>query len=277
MPLKLRYTAETNVPVEVEGLTPDFARDKSVSELERFEILHGNRKTPLAEMFKVTGDASDGRLNFEGNLAGVHWIGAKMTNGHIHIDGPAGRHVGSEMSGGHIHTHGDVGDHAGAEMRGGHLHIGGSAGNRVGAAYPGSRRGMTGGSLLIAGNAGDEIGHLMRRGLIAIGGTSGDHVGFNMLAGSIVLFGRTGVRPGAGMKRGTIALLGDANPTLLPTFRRACRLQPMAFRVVLRSLRNHHFEIPDELLAAQFDLYNGDFLSGGRGEILVRASAPTGR
>ncbi len=268
--LTLRYTAGTTVPVEIEGFTPDFARDKSAADVERFEIYHGNRKLPLAEFFAVSGDASDGKLAFEGNLAGVHWIGAKMTGGEIHVHGNAGRHLGSEMTGGHIHVDGDAGDWVGGEMRGGHIHVAGRAGHLIGAAYRGSRRGMTGGEILIGGDAGNEIGHTMRRGLIAIGGNAGDTAGFNMLAGSIFLFGPSGIRHGAGMKRGTIALLGDTDPTLLPTFRRACRCQPIAIRLALQTLRRRHFRVPDDLLAAQFHLHNGDFLEGGRGEILVR-------
>src|SRR6266404_3015333 len=59
MSLKLTYRGETPVPVEIEGLTPDWACDKSLAEIERFEIFHGNRKLPLAEMFSVSGEAAD--------------------------------------------------------------------------------------------------------------------------------------------------------------------------------------------------------------------------
>ena len=72
MALRLRYFGETTVPVEVEGLTPDWAADKSLDEIRRFEIFEGNRKRPLAEMFEVTGDPTDRRFDVEGNVAGVH-------------------------------------------------------------------------------------------------------------------------------------------------------------------------------------------------------------
>lgn len=271
MPLTLRYTATTTVPVEIEGFTPDFARGKPLADLARFKVYHGNRKAPLAEFFALSGDAGDGRLVFEGDLSGVHWIGAKMASGEIRVCGDAGRHLGSEMTGGSIRVDGDAGDWVGGEMHGGSIHVAGRAGHLVGAAYRGSRRGMTGGEILIGGDAGNEIGHTMRRGLIAIGGQSGDTAGFNMLAGTILLFGPSGIRHGAGMKRGTIGLFGDERPTLLPTFRRACRYQPMALRLALQLLRRRHFAVPDELLFAVFELYNGDFLEGGRGEILVWA------
>src|SRR5213592_3716074 len=106
MPLKLTYRTETSVPVEIEGLTPDWACDKSLAEIERFEIFHGNRKLPLAEMFSVSGDSTDKIFHFEGNLAGVHWIGAHMRSGQIHTHGPGGRHLGSEMRDGEIRVHG---------------------------------------------------------------------------------------------------------------------------------------------------------------------------
>src|SRR5436189_5450073 len=88
MSLTLTYRGETPVPVEIEGLTPDWACSKSLAEIERFEIFHGNRKIPLAEMFTVAGDAGDRRIDFEGNLSGVHWIGAHMRTGQIYIHGP---------------------------------------------------------------------------------------------------------------------------------------------------------------------------------------------
>ena len=79
--LTLRYNANTSVPVEVEGLTPSAVRGLPVSEIERFQIFNGNRKLALAEFFDVSGDPADGRIEFLGNLAGVHWIGAKMSDG----------------------------------------------------------------------------------------------------------------------------------------------------------------------------------------------------
>ncbi len=158
MSIKLIYRAETAVPVEVEGLTPDWACDKSLAEIEQFEIFHGNRKIPLAEMFEVSGDATDKRFDFEGNLAGVHWIGAHMRSGQIHVHGPVGRHVGSELRGGEIHVQGDAGGWVGCEMRDGLIHIHGNAGHLVGAAYRCSPKGITGGTILGDGSAGNEIG-----------------------------------------------------------------------------------------------------------------------
>lgn len=245
-------------------------RPKTLAEIERFEIFHGNQKIPLAEMFTVTGDAGDQRFDFEGNLAGVHWIGAHMSSGTIHIHGPAGRHVGSEMQGGEIVVEGDASDWVGAEMHRGLIHVKGNAGPLVGAAYRGSVKGMTGGTILVDGKAGNEIGLTMRRGLIAIGGCAGDMLGFNMIAGTVLVFGECGIRPGAGMRRGTLGLFGPNPPQLLPSFRYGCTYEPQFMRVILRTLQSKGFAVDPSLESSEFDLYHGDLVSVGRGEILFR-------
>jgi len=272
MALRLSYFGETSIPVEVEGLTPDWAADKSLAEIERFEIFHGNRKLALAELFKVSGDATDRHFDMEGNLAGVHWIGAHMTSGSIHVHGPGGRHIGSDLRGGQIRVAGNARGWVGAEMRGGLIHVQGNAEHLVGAAYHGSTKGMTGGMILVDGSAGDEAGHSMRRGLIAIGGSAGDMPGFNMIAGTVLVFGDCGVRPGAGMRRGTLGLWGPNPPTLLPSFRYAATLQPQFVSVILRDLRARAFRFDESLLTSRFDLHHGDLVSLGRGEVLFRCA-----
>jgi formylmethanofuran dehydrogenase subunit C len=199
MALTIRPIAVSSVPLEVEGIVPNAIRGQSLAEIERIPIFQGNRKIPFADFFSVQGDAADGQMVWEGEFSGVHWIGAKMTDGAIHVCGNAGRHIGSEMRGGRIIVDGNAGDWVGGEMHGGLIHVKGNAGHLIGAAYRGSARGMTGGTILVDGDVGNEVGHTLRRGLIAIGGSCGDLAGFNMLAGSILLFGSTGIRHGAGM------------------------------------------------------------------------------
>ena len=233
MPLKLVYHGQTGVPVEVEGLLPEAVQGKSLAQIERFEINHGNRRCSLAEFFSVSGDAADLRFDVEGDLSGVHRLGARMSDGAIHVAGPLGRHAGSEMTGGELHVHGDAADWLGGEMHGGLIHVHGRAGHLVGAAYRGSKRGMTGGTILVRGTTGGEIGHTMRRGLIACGGC-GDFAGINMIAGTILVFGACGARPGAGMRRGTLGLFGREPMKLLPTFQ-ARRPRQTAFRAAVVS------------------------------------------
>jgi formylmethanofuran dehydrogenase subunit C len=47
MTLRLELKTHSNVPIEVEGFTPEAVRSKSLSEIQRFEIFHGNTKVPL--------------------------------------------------------------------------------------------------------------------------------------------------------------------------------------------------------------------------------------
>lgn len=269
MSLYLRYRVSTTIPVEVEGVTPDVLREKSLSEIERLEIFHGNQTLPLAEFFHVSGDPSDGQIVWEGSLAGVHWIGAKMRCGVMRVEGHTGRHLGSEMAGGEIHVAGDAGDWVGGEMKQGLIDVRGRAGHLVGAAYRGSRLGMKGGVIYIGGDAGNEIGHTMRRGLIVIGGNAGDLAGFNMAAGSIFILGKAGIRHGAAMRRGSLVFFGPA-PPLLPSFRHACQYYPPVLPLMFRELRQFGVRLPANLLSAPFNLYHGDFIEGGRGEILTR-------
>lgn len=271
MTLTLRYHTSSSIPVEIEGLTPDAVRTKPLGDIERFEIYHGNQKLALAEMFHLSGDASDGEFDFEGDLAGVHWIGAHMASGTIRVHGNAGRHVGSEMTGGEILVEGDASDWVGGEMHGGKIHVWGRAGHLIGAAYRGSAVGMTGGTILIEGDVGNEVGHTMRRGWITVGGDAGDMIGFNMIAGTIFVFGNSGIRPGAGMRRGTIGLFGQERPELLPTFRHACRIRPQALQMMFRDLASEGMDIDAALRATDFELFNGDMIEGGRGELLLRA------
>jgi formylmethanofuran dehydrogenase subunit C len=270
MSITLAYHGNTSLPVEIEGLTPDWALDKSLSEIEWFEIFHGNRKLPLAEMFSVTGDAGDKRFDFEGNLAGVHWIGAHMRDGQIHVHGPAGRHVGSELRGGEIHVEGDAGDWCGCEMRSGTIRIHGNAGNQLGAAYRGSAQGMRGGTIIVDGDGGHEVGLLMRKGLIAIGGHAGDMTGFNMTEGTIIVFGNAGIRPGAGMHAGTIAILGPTSTPILPSFRFDRTTPIELLHQMIGDLRNRGLQIPESCLPTEIGVYVGDLLAEGAGAIYLR-------
>jgi formylmethanofuran dehydrogenase subunit C len=273
MPLTLRYEGKTAIPVEVEGVIPDRLRGMSLAQIERMEVHHGNRKVPLAERFAVSGDPADGRIEFEGDLGGVHFLGYGMTGGEIVIRGNAGRHLGGQMSGGAIRVEGDAGDWVGAEMRGGLIEVSGSAGHLVGAAYRGSKRGMTDGTILIGGDVGDEIGAAMRRGLVAVRGSCGDAAGFQMIAGSILVFGGCGVRVGAGMRRGTIGVLGPVSPRLLPTFRRAGAFRPLFFRLLFAELSRLGFPVDDGLLRRDLSLYHGDLVALGQGEVWMRGES----
>ncbi|MCE9604314.1 MAG: formylmethanofuran dehydrogenase subunit C [Planctomycetia bacterium] len=269
--LTLTYRGTTSVPVELEGIVPDKLQALSPSSIERLPIFHGNQSVALGELFRVAGDASDEQVALHGELAGVHWIGAKMQSGTLRIEGNAGRHVGSELHGGAIHVAGNVADWLGAEMKSGLIHVRGSAGDQAGAAYRGSARGMTGGTLLIEKNSGSEAGYLMRRGLIAVGGDTGDFPAWNMIAGTMLVFGTTGMRAAAGMRRGTLAIFGRP-PQLLPTFRAAGRCNPTFLRLYFAELRARGFSVDERLATTELRMHSGDALTVGKGEVLTRAS-----
>jgi formylmethanofuran dehydrogenase subunit C len=272
MSLTLKYQANTTVPVEIEGIAPDRLRDKTLSEIKRLTIYHGNRQVPLAELFGVSGDPSDERIDLEGDLSGVHWIGCSMKSGVVHVHGNAGRHVGGGMNGGRLVVDGDAGDCAGAEMRGGVIEIKGNAGHRVGSAYAGSKLGMTDGTILVHGNVGSEAGALMRRGILAVRGSCGDGVGFDMIAGSILVFGRCGARPGAGMRRGTLGLFGPQPTNLLPTFRSAGEFHPLFLKMLFAELARLMFPIGEKLLESKLSLSHGDLVALGKGEVWMKVN-----
>jgi formylmethanofuran dehydrogenase subunit C len=271
MALTLELQVETSVPIEVEGVVPRRVRELPMAEIPRIEIFHGNRKLPLGELFRVSGDPADERIVFEGDMTGVHWIGGGMCSGEIRVTANAGRHLGSAMTGGTIHVQGSAGDWTGGEMQGGLIHVQGDTGHLVGSAYRGSSRGMTGGTILVGGRVGNEAGTAMRRGLLAVGGDCGDAPAFGMLAGTILVFGESGIRPGAGMQRGTLGLLGPTVPRMLPTFEQGRAFRPQFMRIVLRELKRLNFPFDASLEHRDLVTWHGDALSLGRGEILVRA------
>ena len=190
-----------------------------------------------------------------------------MDGGVLHIQGDCGRHLGSEMTAGEIVVDGNASDWVGGELKGGVIEVKGDAGHLVGAAYRGSAQGMTGGTIYVHGRTGNEVGHTQRRGLIAVG-SAGDLAGFNMLAGTLLVCGDCGIRHGAGMRRGTLLFAGE-HPKLLPSFRLACRYQPPFIPLLTRQLGNRNYPTPDLSEQAAWDLYHGDLIEGGRGEILL--------
>ena len=272
MPLMIRMRDKTSIPVEVDSIRIETAREQSADDVKATLVQYGNRQVPLGEFFDVSGSAADECLIWQGDCGNVKLIGTHQTTGSVRVEGDAGMHLGAEMTGGEITVTGNAADWVGAEMHGGLIQVHGNAGHLVGAVYRGGRRGMTGGTILIHGSAGNEIGHTMRRGLIAVGGRSGDAPGFNMIAGTILLFGSdNGIRPGAGMRRGSIVYAAtNGHPRLLPTFRYSGRYQPTFLRFTLFELREYGFDFPSDSLIAEFDRYCGDFIEFGKGEILFR-------
>jgi len=247
-------------------LRPDRLAALSQAEIERLEVLYGNRRVAVGELFDVSGSGQE-EVRVVGDLGRVASLGTGMAGGRLTVEGSAGPHTGAGMSDGEVVVEGDAGDWAGAEMQGGRLVVRGSAGRRLGGAYAGSRAGMRGGEILVHGDAGDETGAGLRRGLIAIAGRVGPASGLNALAGTIVAFGAVGAHPGAGMRRASIVAMTAA--TLLPTYARACTYRPPFLRLCLRRLRALGLPVTDEQIEGRYTRWSGDAVDLTRAEILI--------
>ncbi|WP_442484172.1 formylmethanofuran dehydrogenase subunit C [Aeoliella sp. SH292] len=262
MPLTIRPRSLDTIPVSLAGVTPDALVEKSLVEIEKTLVWHGNRQVPLAELFQVSGTVGDLVLQLEGDFSYVHHIGAGISQGEIRVEGNVGRHAGQGMRGGSLVIEGSAGDWLGSEMRGGRIEVQGDAANHVGGSLAASKVGMRGGQITVHGSVGTHAGERMRRGSIVVLGDCGEWPGYQMRAGTIVICGECGPHPAAGMRRGTLILLGET-PTLLPTFRYACDYSPQALGLVFKELELDR-EVPGSV-----ELYNGDLLEGGRGEVLI--------
>lgn len=273
--MTLRFTNLTDdqIPIEFAGLTPAKLAGTTLAEIRSLPIQQGNRLVELGKLFLVEGDPTSAEWALTGDWGNVHALGAEMESGRIVVEGSAGRRVGLGMRGGRIEIHGDAGDWLGAEMTGGLIRLRGRAGSHVGAATRGAKRGMAGGTILIDGDAGDHVGGRMRRGVIAIAGNAGENLGYNMLAGTILVFGRCGSGLGAGMRRGTIGVFGNPRPTLLPTFRTGYRGPLPMLRLIESQLAADGFALGElPRWAEGVELYHGDLLASGRGEVLLTAA-----
>lgn len=263
----LRLKEPTTIPIEADSICPDQFVGRSQAEIEALPAFYGRRQVTLGDLFTVEGKDAD-QIVVEGDLRHVKKIGQRMTRGRITVRGDVGLHLGAYMRGGEIVVEGNAGDWAGAHMQGGRIWIRGNAGHLLGAAYRGEKRGMNRGVIIVEGDAGQEVGAQMRRGLIVVLGDVGDFVGAKMIAGTILVSGRLGARAGAGMKRGTIVALSD-HAELLPTFRYACRYQPVFLRHYLLCLREWGMSVGDEYVEGFYRRYHGDITALGKGEILI--------
>ena len=255
------------LPVEAESICPDLLLGRSRREVASLPVTCGRRRRTLGDLFEIDGEGSD-EIVVEGDVAHIKRMGQGMSRGRLVVRGSAGAHLGAWMRGGEIEVLGDAGDWLGAHMSGGLIRIHGNAGHHVGARYWGERRGMTGGTIVVFGRVGEGAGAGMRRGLVAVAGPVGDAAGRGMLAGTIVACGPLGARAGIGMRRGTIVCLGSCRE-MLPTFRYACRFQPVFLRVYLLTLRDLGLPIAEAWLRGYYRRYSGDVNALDKGEILL--------
>lgn len=265
--LTFQLKQETSLPIDATGFLPETC--DSLEKASRFPLWVGNQRVDAADLFTIRGEPADRHWRLEGGGRQIHHLGDGMSAGRITVAGDIGRHAGARMKGGQVVVHGAAGDLLGAEMRGGQITTDGDAGHSVGGAYPGSRLGMRGGAIVVHGRVGDNAGEAMRRGLVVVAGAAGSLAGYRMRAGTILVLGECGPQAGLEMQRGSLGLLGADRTALPRSFRRACRVAPQ----VLALLRSHIETITDASLGRRIphevDLYNGDLLHGGRGEVFT--------
>ncbi len=261
----------------------------SQRDAEQIVVSDGNREVELGEMFTIVGDTNAGVQVWNGDFSRADGMAAGLVDEHIVINGDVGHRAGARMVGGHLRIQGNVRNGLGSAMQGGEIWLHGNAGDRVGAAEAPSEKGMRGGKIFVSGTAGDMVGFRMRRGTIVVGGCVGKLTGYQMLAGTIVCADNVELELGREMRRGTILALNSKNTVVAsPTFRLSGQFQFSAIEVLLRQLQKSlnasifanknscltsEWQQLNAILENRFhqhwNLFYGDHLHGGRGEILT--------
>lgn len=277
MPLVLEPLAASGaLAIDLAGIVPDRIATLSLAELGRLGVRADERPAELGSLFRIAGDAADGRIECRGDCSRVHFLGARMAWGEIVVAGNVGRHAGEGMTGGTLTIRGDAGDWLACEMAGGSVCVAGNVGDNAAAALPGSRHGMRGGLVTIAGAAGSLAGARMRRGVLAIGGACGPAAAFEMLAGTVIVGGAVGPHAASGMRRGSLVATGCRfDPPV--TFQRGAVWSPSFFQLLAGRLDAAGFApgggSARAALAGPWEHWHGDVLAGGRGEIFLRPNA----
>ncbi|MFX1376356.1 MAG: formylmethanofuran dehydrogenase subunit C [Promethearchaeota archaeon] len=224
--LKLKKSPE--FPLEAETITPDIFTGKTVVQIKKLTVFHGNEEKTLGNFFEVSGDGGDLaeiKITIDGDVSNVKRIGEKMTGGEIVINSDVGMHVGNNMSGGKILVNGNADDWAGAMLKGGELEITGNAGNYVGAAYRGFWKGMQDGIIKVKGKIGNEAltwvngSKPAKRFPTLICGGAGSFLGVHSHGGTIIVEGDCDRCVGADQVRGTIVVKGKIS-RILPSYKK---------------------------------------------------------
>ena len=287
--LTLALKSSLTLPIDVDSILPENTANASAAAIGDRLIWCGRQQQPLKDFFDITGSAKkDATFQWLGgaSLGRVNRIGHKMTAGTMLVRGDAGVHTGWKMQGGRIEVIGNADDYLGAEMTGGTIIVSGDVGNHAGSRFNGEKIGMNRGQIFIQGSAGHGLGQGMRRGTIIVGQRAGKLVGWNMLAGTICCLQGCGPYPGAGMKRGTI--IAAANPQfvtaikqndwLLPSFNPGSTdcvpiFKPFKNWLTTQTLDDQPaFSLTQlDLLDQAFQVFHGDRLIDGRGEVFLAA------
>ena len=224
--IKLKLKKKTELPIEADTISPDNFAGKSLSEIKKLVVYHGNQEKTIGDFFDVSGKSGaleDLKIIIEGDCSMIKRIGERMSAGEIEINGNVGMHVGSQMKGGKIIVNGNADDWAGAMLEGGELIINGDAGNYVGAAYRGNWIGMSNGVIKVKGKVGIESMLWARNSKGAnkwptlYCGSAASFLGVHNHGGTIVVEGDCERCCGADQAWGTIVVKGKVS-RVLPSF-----------------------------------------------------------
>lgn len=158
----LTFTLRTNSAdnIDCRRLTPKNLVNLTVNQIQNLSLLNNKNSPKVADYFDASGTDAN-HIVFKNANHQLDYIGHKMSQGQISIEG-------------------DCGDFLGANMRGGSITCLGNANDRVGDQM---RRGL----ILINGNTGDYCASRMIAGTIGVYGTVGSNIGFAMKRGTILL------------------------------------------------------------------------------------------
>lgn len=224
--IKLKLKNSPKFPLEAEVISPDKFANKTLVEIKKLIVFHGNEEKEIGDYFDVSGkagDLSELKITIEGDLSMIKRIGEKMTGGEIVINGDVGMHVGNQMKGGKITVNGNADDWAGAMLKGGELEITGNAGHYVGAANRGFWKGMENGIIRVKGKIGNEAltwvsgSKPAKRFPTLICGSAGSFLGIHSHGGTIIVEGDCDRCVGADQVRGTIVVKGKVS-RILPSY-----------------------------------------------------------
>lgn len=150
--------------VNCSQLTPEKLAGKTTEQILEITL---NKYIKVTDLFEVTGDNFE-QIIFKNSTSQLDYIGHKMLNGNITIEGNCGDFLGANMRGGSIICQGNASDRIGDEMRRGLILIDGDAGD-----YCASR--MIAGTIGVHGNVGKYTGFSMKRGTILLNKSADFH------------------------------------------------------------------------------------------------------
>lgn len=226
--IKLKLKKEHEFPLEADHISPDQFAGKTLAEIKKLPVYHGNEEKTIGDFFDVSGksgEITDLKIILEGNISNVKRIGEKMSAGEIIVNDDVGMHVGNLMTGGKITVNGNADDWAGAMLNGGELEITGDAGHYVGAAYRGFWKGMQNGVIKVHGKVGNEALTWVtgskpgNRFPTLICGSAGSFLGIHGHGGTIIVNGDCDRCAGADQIRGTIVVKGKVS-RILPSYKK---------------------------------------------------------